>query len=78
MLSLKSIALAAAVALSSALLATGQATATSHTQVRAAKPPFPYADCIREVKKQHKASDRRAKQVCDQLVEKGWIKPPNA
>ncbi|MGP3990073.1 hypothetical protein [Streptomyces sp. 3N207] len=74
----RSIALAAAVAMSGVLLATGQATATSHTQARAGKPPFPYVDCIKEVKKQHKASDARAKNICDQLVKKGWIKPPNA
>ncbi|MBO8186327.1 hypothetical protein [Streptomyces spirodelae] len=74
----KSLALAATLALSSALFTAAQATAASHSHARADKPPFPYADCIKEVKKQHKASNARAKHLCDQLVEKGWIKPPNA
>ncbi|MET9859179.1 hypothetical protein ABZY93_07590 [Streptomyces smyrnaeus] len=73
----KSMALAAAVALSSALFTAGQATAASSAQ-RADRPPFPYADCVKEVKKQHKATDRRAREVCDMLVKKGWIKPPKS
>ncbi|MCA6091204.1 hypothetical protein LE181_03345 [Streptomyces sp. SCA3-4] len=46
------------------------------TNVRADQPPFPYADCIAAAKKKGE-SPGYAKWHCDELVKKGWIKPPN-
>lgn len=39
------------------------------------KPPFPYADCIKATKKRGE-SKRYGKWHCDQLVKKGWVRPP--
>ncbi|MEV4928050.1 hypothetical protein [Streptomyces roseoverticillatus] len=39
------------------------------------KPPFPYADCIKATKKRGESS-RYGKWHCDQLVKKGWVRPP--
>ncbi|MFD8997254.1 hypothetical protein [Streptomyces abikoensis] len=41
-------------------------------------PPWPYKDCMDTAVKQHKESPDHAKWHCDQLVQKGWIKPPTA
>ncbi|MGK5638868.1 hypothetical protein ACSNOK_11230 [Streptomyces sp. URMC 126] len=43
--------------------------------VRADQPPFPYTDCINAAKK-HGESASYAKWHCDELVKKGWVKPP--
>ncbi|MFF7726943.1 hypothetical protein [Streptomyces sp. NPDC008001] len=39
------------------------------------KPPFPYADCIKATKKRGE-SQHYGKWHCDQLVKKGWVRPP--
>ncbi|MFF7023139.1 hypothetical protein ACFY97_19310 [Streptomyces klenkii] len=39
------------------------------------KPPFPYADCIKATQKRGE-SKRYGKWHCDQLVKKGWVRPP--
>ncbi|GHF67557.1 hypothetical protein GCM10010218_56300 [Streptomyces mashuensis] len=39
------------------------------------QPPWPYADCLKAAK-QHKESPKYARWHCDELVKKGWIKPP--
>ncbi|WP_424889460.1 hypothetical protein [Streptomyces sp. XH2] len=44
-------------------------------QRAADKPPFPYADCIKATKKRGE-SKRYGKWHCDQLVKKGWVRPP--
>ncbi|KAA6213445.1 hypothetical protein CP973_29895 [Streptomyces albofaciens JCM 4342] len=73
-----SYALAAAVALSGVLFtgaATEAAAATARPQAQPSGPPFPYADCIREVKRQYKGK-KDPKATCDALVRKGYIKKP--
>ncbi|MFH8409720.1 hypothetical protein ACH4FX_33800 [Streptomyces sp. NPDC018019] len=72
-----SYALAAAVALSGVLFtgAATEAAATSRPQAKPSGPPFPYADCLREVKRQYKGK-KDPKATCDVLVQKGWIKKP--
>ncbi|MER7028963.1 MULTISPECIES: hypothetical protein [Streptomyces] len=70
-----SFVLAAAMAVSG-LLFTGtaaQAASTLHAQARTAGPPFPYDACIKEAKRQGK---KDAVARCDNLVKKGWVKPP--
>ncbi|MFD7663768.1 hypothetical protein [Streptomyces sp. NPDC059788] len=72
-----SFALAAAVAMSGVLF-TGAAAqvavaATAHPQAGTSGPPFPYADCLKEVKKQYKGK-KDPVATCDALVKKGWIK----
>ncbi|KNB50591.1 hypothetical protein AC230_21905 [Streptomyces caatingaensis] len=39
------------------------------------QPPYPYADCLAAAKKNHE-TPAHAKWHCDELVKKGWIKPP--
>ncbi|WP_329404989.1 hypothetical protein [Streptomyces melanogenes] len=51
--------------------ATAQAAPTSPDQ----GPPFPYADCIKATA-QKGESKSYGKWHCDQLVRKGWVKPP--
>ncbi|KOG52734.1 hypothetical protein ADK76_31075 [Streptomyces griseoflavus] len=72
-----SYALAAAVALSGMLFtgATAEAAATARTQAQPSGPPFPYADCVKVVKKQYKGK-KDPKATCDALVRKGYIKKP--
>ncbi|MFI0912752.1 hypothetical protein [Streptomyces abikoensis] len=41
-------------------------------------PPWPYKDCMDTAISQHKETPSHAKWHCDQLVQKGWIKPPTA
>ncbi|MBZ4323927.1 hypothetical protein [Streptomyces huiliensis] len=43
--------------------------------VPADQPPFPYADCISAAKKNGESA-AHAKWHCDELVKKGWVKPP--
>ncbi|WP_171171529.1 hypothetical protein [Streptomyces sp. I05A-00742] len=43
--------------------------------VPADQPPYPYADCLGAAKK-HGESASYAKWHCDELVKKGWVKPP--
>ncbi|MFI0740327.1 hypothetical protein ACH4PU_19900 [Streptomyces sp. NPDC021100] len=43
--------------------------------VPADQPPFPYADCISAAKKKGETASY-AKWHCDELVKKGWVKPP--
>ncbi|MFJ9041783.1 hypothetical protein ACIRF8_35095 [Streptomyces sp. NPDC102406] len=38
-------------------------------------PPFPYQDCLKATK-QKGESPSYGKWHCDQLVKKGWVKPP--
>ncbi|MEV5240752.1 hypothetical protein AB0K89_16865 [Streptomyces cinnamoneus] len=59
-------------------VAAAQAAPTSRTQVsvRADQPPFPYTECIAAARKQGE-SPAYAKWHCDELVKKGWVKPPN-
>ncbi|MEV5599691.1 hypothetical protein [Streptomyces sp. NPDC052496] len=66
-----SFALAAAVAMSGVLCSGAAATADSRQEKSG--PPFPYADCLKEVKKQYKGK-KDPVATCDALVEKGWIK----
>ncbi|WP_431984877.1 hypothetical protein [Streptomyces qinglanensis] len=74
----KAIALAAAAAVSSVLFAAVPAAAVSPAQTRAGGPPYPYADCVKEAKRQMKGTDHAARSLCDKLVKKGWVKPPRA
>ncbi|MEU5588483.1 hypothetical protein ACFYWU_23150 [Streptomyces chrestomyceticus] len=70
-----SFALAAAVATSGVLFAgtAVEAAATVHPRAAESGPPFPYADCLKEVKKQYKGK-KDPVATCDALVKKGWIK----
>ncbi|KAB7839570.1 hypothetical protein J7W19_31730 [Streptomyces mobaraensis NBRC 13819 = DSM 40847] len=43
--------------------------------VPADQPPFPYADCISAARKKGESASY-AKWHCDELVKKGWVKPP--
>ncbi|MFI9203242.1 hypothetical protein [Streptomyces sp. NPDC053048] len=81
-----SIALAAAAA---AVCATVTSTAAAQSavpehraQVRVPgpgdQPPFRYADCVKLAVEQRHESPSYAKWHCDQLVKKGWVKPPKA
>ncbi len=72
-----SYALAAAVALSGVLFtgAAAEAAATARPQAQPSGPPFPYADCVKEVKRQYKGK-KDPKATCDALVRKGYIKKP--
>ncbi|GAA0396059.1 hypothetical protein [Streptomyces luteireticuli] len=62
-----------------AVATTTATTATAAVRVRAVpagdQPPYPYADCLAAAKKNHETADH-AKWHCDELVKKGWIKPP--
>ncbi|MBH1938760.1 hypothetical protein I5Q34_31625 [Streptomyces sp. AV19] len=51
------------------------AVATGTAAVAADQPPYPYADCLAAAKKNHE-TPAHAKWHCDELVKKGWIKPP--
>ncbi|MFH8347836.1 hypothetical protein [Streptomyces sp. NPDC018045] len=70
-----SFALAAAVAMSGVLFSGAAAEAAAPVQPQAEKsgPPFPYADCLKEVKRQYKGK-KDPVATCDALVRKGWIK----
>ncbi|OKI02124.1 hypothetical protein A6A06_13645 [Streptomyces sp. CB02923] len=73
-----SFALAAAVAMSGVLFTgtAAEAASAAHPRVdRVSKtgPPFPYADCLKEVKKQYKGK-KDPVATCDALARKGWIK----
>ncbi|MDT0447543.1 hypothetical protein [Streptomyces hesseae] len=76
-----SIALAAVatVGVMSTPAAAAQVDRDSHhrAQLRA-DPPWPYKDCMDAAVKQRKETADHAKWHCDQLVKKGWIKPPTA
>ncbi|MBB5122973.1 hypothetical protein [Streptomyces eurocidicus] len=52
-----------------------EAAPVSRPQARDDKPPFPYADCFRVAKKRGE-TPAHAKWHCDELVKKGWVKPP--
>lgn len=52
-----------------------EAAPVSRPQARGDKPPFPYADCFRVAKKRGE-TPAHAKWHCDELVKKGWVKPP--
>lgn len=75
-----SIALAAALAVggmgASAAAAQAAPAAPAAVLVPGEQPPWPYADCL-DAAKQHKETPEYAKWHCDELVKKGWIKPPN-
>ncbi|MEV4437289.1 hypothetical protein [Streptomyces sp. NPDC049555] len=43
---------------------------------RGGHPPYPYKECVDTAVKQKKESPRYAKWHCDQLVKRGYIKPP--
>ncbi|MFK8850623.1 hypothetical protein [Streptomyces sp. Ac-502] len=68
-------ALAVAVATSGVLFtgAAAEAAATAQPRAEQSGPPFPYADCLKEVKKQYKGK-KDPVATCDALVKKGWIK----
>ncbi|MEV7198130.1 hypothetical protein AB0N81_41050 [Streptomyces sp. NPDC093510] len=51
--------------------ATAQAAPASPLQ----GPPFPYADCLKATADKGE-SPAQGKWHCDQLVRKGWVKPP--
>ncbi|RLU81785.1 hypothetical protein CTZ27_31770 [Streptomyces griseocarneus] len=57
--------------------AVAQAAPVSRTAVLVpgGQPPFPYEDCL-DAARQHKESPDHAKWHCDELVKKGWVKPP--
>ncbi|MGP3982915.1 hypothetical protein [Streptomyces sp. KR80] len=72
-----SFALAAAIAMSGVLFtgAAAQAASDIHLQMWLAGGPFPYADCIKEVKKQY-GTTQSPQAVCNELVKMGWVKKP--
>ncbi|WP_150181751.1 hypothetical protein [Streptomyces venezuelae] len=39
-------------------------------------PPFPYQDCLKATKDKGE-SPSQSRWHCDQLVEKGWVRPAN-
>ncbi|MEU2788779.1 hypothetical protein [Streptomyces sp. NPDC007100] len=69
-----SIALALAVAAGG--LGASAVTAQAASAAPVQGPPFPYADCLAATKKKGESPSYR-KWHCDQLVKKGWVKPPN-
>lgn len=69
-----SVALAATIAMSGVF--TGL-TAQAASAAAASGPPYSYAECIAAAKKKGESA-RHAKWHCDQLVKKGWVKPPRS
>ncbi|GGS17578.1 hypothetical protein GCM10010252_66200 [Streptomyces aureoverticillatus] len=67
-----SIALALAVAAGGL----GASAAVAQAAAPVAGPPWPYADCLKATA-QKGESPSQGRRHCDQLVQKGWIKPPN-
>lgn len=64
-------------ALALAVAAGGLGVVAATAQAAPAQgPPYPYADCIKATA-QKGESPSYGKWHCDQLVKKGWIKPPN-
>ncbi|UQI45488.1 hypothetical protein M1P56_14575 [Streptomyces sp. HU2014] len=53
------------------------AASLSRPEARGDQPPFRYADCFRVAKKRGE-TPAHAKWHCDELVKKGWVKPPQA
>ncbi len=70
------VALAAGGMGASAAAAQAAPAAPAAVLVPGEQPPWPYADCL-DAAKQHKETPEYAKWHCDELVKKGWIKPPN-
>ncbi|MFD9485705.1 hypothetical protein ACFWBX_17315 [Streptomyces sp. NPDC059991] len=70
-----SMALALAVAVAAGGLGVAAATAQAAPASPVQGPPFPYADCIKATA-QHGESRAYGKWHCDQLVKRGWVKPP--
>ncbi|WP_373979813.1 hypothetical protein [Streptomyces sp. TLI_146] len=63
-------------ALALAMAAGGLGMAAATAQAAPVQgPPFPYADCIKATA-QHGETKAHGKWHCDQLVQKGWVKPP--
>ncbi|PAU44893.1 hypothetical protein CK936_32435 [Streptomyces albireticuli] len=52
-----------------------EAASESRPQARGDQPPFRYADCFRVAKKRGE-TPAHAKWHCDELVKKGWVRPP--
>ncbi|MEU7039981.1 hypothetical protein AB0A77_02845 [Streptomyces varsoviensis] len=64
------------IALVLAMAAGGLGASAAAAQAAPQGPPFPYADCIKATAKKGESA-AQGKWHCDQLVQKGWVKPPN-
>ncbi|WP_344530271.1 hypothetical protein [Streptomyces rectiviolaceus] len=66
-----------AIALAVAAGGLGMSTATAQAAPASPDqgPPYPYADCLKATADKGE-SPAQGKWHCDQLVSKGWVKPP--
>ncbi|MFF4185383.1 hypothetical protein ACFYZ9_19490 [Streptomyces sp. NPDC001691] len=64
------------VVLATAIVTTGLASPmASAVAISKPVPPYAYQDCLKATK-QKGESPSHSKWHCDQLVKKGWVKPP--
>ncbi|WP_406344043.1 hypothetical protein [Streptomyces sp. NBC_00648] len=73
---MRRMSMALALAVAAGGLGVAAATAQAAPASLVLGPPFPYTDCIKATA-QHGESRAYGKWHCDQLVKKGWVKPPS-
>ncbi|WP_158708981.1 hypothetical protein [Streptomyces sp. NRRL S-920] len=73
---MRRMSMAIALAVAAGGLGLSAATAQAAPAAPVQGPPFPYADCLKATKAKGE-SPRYGRWHCNQLVKKGWVKPPN-
>ncbi|MEU2064893.1 hypothetical protein [Streptomyces sp. NPDC013455] len=73
---MRRLAITLAVAAAAGAVSGAMATTAQAAPVRQ-QPPYTWASCL-EAAKQHGESPSYAQWHCDQLVQKGWVLPPES